>query len=178
MISFWRSLTSAALVAVLLGMGTSIALAGGHPHGGHHGHHGHSSFRLGLGWAYPPPYWRPYPPSYGYYPGYYPGYAPGYAPAWGPGGVSIGYGYGGHHSSYGLSFSIPLYFGPRYAPQSFPRPAPTAATAYRKPDASCLQVREYQTEIVIGGKTVPAYGDACLQPDGSWQKISGPFAAE
>jgi len=167
---FWRGILIAALVAALLAMGPSTALAGGHPHGGHHGYHGHSSFRVGLGWAYPAPYWRPYPPAYGYY--------PGYAPAWGPGAVSIGYGYGGHHSSYGLSFSIPLYLGPRYAPQPLPRPVPAAATVYRKPDASCLQVREYQTEIVIGGKTVPAYGDACLQPDGSWKKISGPFAAE
>jgi hypothetical protein len=157
-------------VAVLLGIGASTALGGGHPRGGHHGYYGHSSFRLGLGWAYPSPYWRPYPPSHGYY--------SGYAPAWAPGVVSIGYGYGGHHSSYGLSFSIPLYPGPRYAPQSLPQSVPAAATFYRKPDASCLQVREYQTEVVIGGKTVPAYGDACLQPDGSWQKISGPIAAE
>ena len=170
MISFWRSSSITVLVAVLLGIGTSTALAGGPHHGGHHGYYSHPSFRLGLGWSYPPPYWHPYPPSYGYY--------PGYAPVRGPGVVSIGFDYGGHHSSYGLSFSIPLYLGPRYAPQSLPQPAPAAATAYRRPDAPCLQVREYQTEIVIGGKIAPAYGDACLQPDGSWQKISGPLVAE
>ena len=168
--SFWRSLSIVALLAALLGIGTSTALAGGYHHGRHHGYYGHSSFRLGLGWAHPPPYGRPYPPSYGYF--------PGYTSAWGPGFVNIGYGYGGHRSSYGLSFSIPLYLGPRYVPQPLPQPVPAAANTYRKPDASCLQVREYQTEIVIGGKTVPAYGDACLQADGSWQQISGPFAAE
>jgi len=34
--------------------------------------------------------------------------------------------------------------------------------------ADCLQVREYQTIIIIGGEEQEAYGDACLQPDGSW----------
>ena len=33
----------------------------------------------------------------------------------------------------------------------------------------CRMIREYQTTITIGGKEVPAYGDACLQPDGSWR---------
>ena len=93
--SFWRSLSIVALLAALLGIGTSTALAGGYHHGRHHGYYGHSSFRLGLGWAHPPPYERPYPPSYGYF--------PGYTSAWGPGFVNIGYGYGGHRSSYGLS---------------------------------------------------------------------------
>jgi len=34
---------------------------------------------------------------------------------------------------------------------------------------SCLQTREYQTHIVVGGKEVEAYGTACLQPDGAWK---------
>lgn len=46
--------------------------------------------------------------------------------------------------------------------QTWVQPAPTW-------DKSCLQVREYTTTIVVGGKTVPAYGQACLQPDGSWK---------
>jgi len=53
-----------------------------------------------------------------------------------------------------------------------------AGAAPRQPTADCLQVREYQTEIVVGGRTVPAYGDACLQPDGSWTQVTGPFAAD
>ncbi len=33
----------------------------------------------------------------------------------------------------------------------------------------CLQTREYTTTIIIEGKTVEAYGNRCLQPDGSWR---------
>ncbi len=54
------------------------------------------------------------------------------------------------------------------------RPAPSpAATPVRQratlpPD--CLMIREYQTRIVVGGQEVEAYGDACMQPDGSWRR--------
>ena len=37
------------------------------------------------------------------------------------------------------------------------------------PDHTCLQEREYQTKIMVGGKQVDGYGTACLQPDGSWR---------
>jgi surface antigen len=30
--------------------------------------------------------------------------------------------------------------------------------------------REYQTEVAVGGRMVPGYGQACLQPDGSWYR--------
>ena len=47
-------------------------------------------------------------------------------------------------------------------------PAPIAVA--RQPAApDCLVIREYQTRIVVGGREVEAYGDACLQPDGSWR---------
>jgi surface antigen len=36
--------------------------------------------------------------------------------------------------------------------------------------------REYQTEILVGGELVPGYGQACLQPDGSWYR--GPAVPE
>jgi hypothetical protein len=178
MSSYRHRFSFVALLAVVLLAGATSTWAGGYRHHGpyyghgHHGHHGHSSFRLGLNWAYPPPYWGGYP--------YYPAWRPYYAPAYGPGGgvVSIGYGSGGHHSSWGLGLTLPLSFGPRYAPPPAPAPLPTAQPARPQPGDSCLQVREYQTEIVVGGKPVPAYGDACLQPDGSWNKVSGPFAAE
>jgi hypothetical protein len=148
----------------------SNAWAGGH----HHGSYSHSSYSVGLNFAYPPPYWG------GYYPGYGPAYGPSPSPAWGPSYLNLGYGYGSHGSSYGLSFSIPLYFGPRYAPQPPPPPAPLPAgrTVVQQVSPNCLQVREYQTEIVVGGKSVPAYGNACLQPDGSWKPISGPVQAD
>lgn len=43
------------------------------------------------------------------------------------------------------------------------RPPPQAA-------ASCAQQREYHTTIVIDGEELPAWGIACRQPDGSWQR--------
>lgn len=51
-------------------------------------------------------------------------------------------------------------------------PAPRAA--YEVQD-TCLQEREYQTKVIIGGRQVDAYGTACLQPDGSWRR--GPAQA-
>ena len=45
--------------------------------------------------------------------------------------------------------------------------------AYQPPPASrstCLQEREYQTTVIVGGRPVDAYGTACLQPDGSWTR--------
>jgi surface antigen len=32
--------------------------------------------------------------------------------------------------------------------------------------------REYQTTVIIGGRTEQAHGTACRQPDGSWQRVS------
>jgi hypothetical protein len=37
-------------------------------------------------------------------------------------------------------------------------------------NATCLQEREYQTTVIVGGRAVDAYGTACLQPDGSWTR--------
>jgi hypothetical protein len=37
-------------------------------------------------------------------------------------------------------------------------------------DSSCLQEREYTTVVQVGGRSVDAYGTACLQPDGSWKR--------
>ena len=156
--------------ALLAGM-TSAWAGGSRHHKGHHGHHGYSGASWGVSFGYPSP-WRPaYQPAYGYYP------APGYAPGYG-GSIGIGYGSGGHHGNWGVGLTLPLYVGPRYAP-----PAPAAIVTQARPvsqqaTSDCLQVREYQTEIVVGGRAVPAYGDACLQPDGSWIQVTGPFAAD
>jgi hypothetical protein len=38
------------------------------------------------------------------------------------------------------------------------------------PASTCLMTREYQTQVVVGGRAVPGYGYACLQPDGSWYR--------
>jgi hypothetical protein len=55
----------------------------------------------------------------------------------------------------------------RYPPAASAYPA---TDTYRYSDNSCLQEREYQTTVVVGGKQVEAYGTACLQPDGSWSR--------
>ncbi len=34
----------------------------------------------------------------------------------------------------------------------------------------CRMIREYQTQVTIGGRLVDAYGDACLKADGSWER--------
>jgi surface antigen len=55
--------------------------------------------------------------------------------------------------------------------QGYPEPAYDAslpAATSNGPD--CLQTREYQTTIIVGGKREAAYGTACLQPDGSWRQ--------
>lgn len=55
---------------------------------------------------------------------------------------------------------------PRYAPR--PGPVPTRSSYESDVAPNCLQTREYQTTITIGGEAKDAYGTACLQPDGSW----------
>jgi hypothetical protein len=64
-----------------------------------------------------------------------------------------------------------------YSRQSYPRnetfrkPVPAVEYEYRDYRSStCLQEREYQTTVIVGGREVDAYGTACLQPDGSWQR--------
>ncbi|MFC7050267.1 hypothetical protein [Emcibacter nanhaiensis] len=63
-----------------------------------------------------------------------------------------------------------------YVPAAQPSPAGGQGWAAAPPPqqvsyshGTCLQEREYQTTITVGNETVPAYGTACLQPDGSWQ---------
>ena len=47
---------------------------------------------------------------------------------------------------------------------------PPAPDTYSQSGGSCLQQREYQTTVIVGGRAVDAYGTACLQPDGSWTR--------
>ena len=161
---------SAVLLALLVA--TAPALAGGGHHGGHHGYGDNWSVGIGLNFGYPGPYPGGY---YGAPYGYYPAYPYGYGPAYG-GRIGIGY-RSGYYDAWGVSLSLPLYFGPRYAPpQPVLVPAPQAAS--RRAPADCTPTREYQTEIVIDGAVVPAWGTACLQADGSWRVLSGPFAEQ
>jgi surface antigen len=45
----------------------------------------------------------------------------------------------------------------------------TATRTYQSGDGYC---REFQNDVIIGGKSEKAYGTACRQPDGSW-KVQG-----
>lgn len=49
-------------------------------------------------------------------------------------------------------------------------PATTVQTSSSRRSQTCLQEREYQTRVIVGGNEVDAYGTACLQPDGSWSR--------
>ncbi len=55
-------------------------------------------------------------------------------------------------------------------PADYPSRRSAARTAPAAPsENACLQIREYQTTITVGGEEREAYGDACLMPDGSWR---------
>ena len=70
---------------------------------------------------------------------------------------------------YYRGYSVPAE-PPRYVPR--PGPIPQRISQPAPPSNSCLQTREYQTVVIIGGQEREAYGTACLQPDGSW--LQGP----
>ncbi len=48
-------------------------------------------------------------------------------------------------------------------------PPVSPASSAAAPGDACLQEREYQTVITVGGHEREAYGSACLMPDGSWR---------
>ncbi|MGD2074341.1 MAG: hypothetical protein PVI91_08090 [Gammaproteobacteria bacterium] len=77
----------------------------------------------------------------------------------------VGYAIGNHQQTY------------RYDANTLPPASPQPQEYYSLPQSSyspggstCLQEREYQTKVIVGGKQVDAYGTACLQPDGSWRR--------
>jgi len=78
----------------------------------------------------------------------------------------VGYAIGNQPPSYdsGPSYYAPATSQPRV--EAYPAPQ----YSYGEPAGTCLQEREYQTKVIVGGKQVDAYGTACLQPDGSWRR--------
>jgi hypothetical protein len=55
---------------------------------------------------------------------------------------------------------------------AYPSPPPVAYVVPPSPSApSPPACREYETDATIAGRTQPAYGTACLQPDGSWRIV-------
>jgi len=57
-----------------------------------------------------------------------------------------------------VTYVQPIVDYQRAVPPRFPLPP------------GCRMIREYQTRVAVGGKYVDAYGDACLQADGSWKR--------
>ncbi len=101
--------------------------------------------------------------------------------------------YYGHRSYYGYSYAYPdFYRQPRViyvepdiqynqsnsvlaappADQHQPSPRPALVSE------GCRMIREYQTQITVGGKLVDAYGYACLKADGSWERGQPKFVPE
>jgi len=78
----------------------------------------------------------------------------------------VGYAIGNQPPAYesGSSYYPPAASQPRV--EAYPAPQ----YSYGEPASTCLQEREYQTKVIVGGKQVDAYGTACLQPDGSWRR--------
>ncbi|WP_150002321.1 hypothetical protein [Iodidimonas gelatinilytica] len=78
-----------------------------------------------------------------------------------------------HASAYGGGYYAPQrVYGVAQPPQYAERPGPIPARAApvgEQAASDCLQTREYQTTITIGGEEKDAYGTACLQPDGDWK---------
>ncbi len=93
----------------------------------------------------------------------------------------------------GFGIGVPLVVGPPavvypypvypypppaviYAPP-YPSPYPPAEGILAAPAGPVYQdqwgrtCREYQSDVVVGGVKRPAYGTACLQPDGTWKIV-------
>jgi len=111
---------------------------------------------VGGGCCYGGP-WEPYPyPAYAY-PGYYPYYSY-YAP---PPPVV-----------YAPPPTVVTYAPqPAYAAPSGPPPVSANQASPTYTDGQGRTCREYQSTATVGGATQPAYGTACLQPDGSWRIV-------
>lgn len=91
-----------------------------------------------------------------------------------------GHGRGAAHFGYGIGAGLLLSHiiyssrdrdrvqivqpAPVYAP-----PPAGVATAPAAPATDCIQTREYQSLVTVGGREVEGYGTACLKADGSWE---------
>jgi hypothetical protein len=79
------------------------------------------------------------------------------------------YSYYGHRPYYGYGY--PNYYR---RPQVIYVEPTTQVYQTSPPPAQvlegCRMIREYQTQITVGGRLVDAYGDACLKADGSWER--------
>jgi hypothetical protein len=58
-----------------------------------------------------------------------------------------------------------VHFAPSPPPIEVTQTSPTFT------DKSGRTCREYQSTVIVNGAPKPAYGTACLQPDGSWRVV-------
>ena len=95
-------------------------------------------------------------------------------------GYGHGYGHGGYRDPW-------RHYRPRhhtrrvFRPHHWPRPWPVPPrVVYVEPPRETIPApapaptakpycREFQKQIIIDGRTEQAYGEACLQPDGTWK---------
>lgn len=171
-----RLVTAIAALAcafALLAMAPSPGFAGGgHGYKHHNGYKHHGRHR-----------------GYGHYGRHY-GHRRGHRS-----GASFNFSFYGPSRTYGPRYAYPRYYQPpqviyvqpptqyvqppaQYVqpPVQYVQPAPSYSEPPQvQPQQNCLVVREYQTQITVGGKLVDAYGDACMKADGSWER--GPAKA-
>ncbi|MFO1242656.1 MAG: hypothetical protein U1E36_05580 [Rickettsiales bacterium] len=67
----------------------------------------------------------------------------------------------GNHVSFGYSQSVTTYDTP---PVVYNAPAPVVYNSGVQP-----YCREYNGQVIVGGRYQQSYGTACMQPDGAWQ---------
>ncbi len=154
-----------AVSVVVAAPSLSFAGGGGHGYRHHHGYDHHYGYR-----------------RHGSYAHRHRGYRHYYGP-----GLLFGFSFHGHRRYFGRRpyYGYPGYHD--YPPMSYPPPAvrwnqpnrvyvaPPQAQQQQSPGPAqrpedCKMIREYQTQIMVGGKLVDAYGDACLKEDGSWER--------
>lgn len=92
------------------------------------------------------------------------------------GGVAFGHPSPHHYRHHRYSHYPRYYSRPYYAPRYYvvepqpvyiqPQPAQLAAP---QPERYC---REYTREVTVAGKKQESFGQACMQPNGSWEIVN------
>jgi hypothetical protein len=142
-------LTAAALFAALLGAAPLAAEA-------------RTSVSVGIYGGSPAPYYyQPGPPGP---PGWY-GHP--HPHGWGPG-------YGRPYVAYDYPYAYPVPVAPPPQVVAIPVPVPVPqqqswGQPYQVADGRYC--REYTQQAIVGGQPAQLVGHACMQPDGTWQKV-------
>jgi surface antigen len=163
--AIWQRSICLALVGSLL---APPAMAGGHKHGRGcgHGHHGRDSYRGGWGYQ---PYWGPPPRHHHHH--HDNGVDAGdilLATAVGIGVVAL---WTAAQQQADANAQYRAFAGPVGQPVAWNEDGAGGSVValsegYADTGEYC---REFQKEIVVGGRRESGYGIACRQPDGSWR---------